>query len=113
MDTRNYRVLAALRRMDVAHGCTASEAASAREAIKRIEARVAQGEARTRVTREEIRRRGWEFRTCGKKACHCMRGGAAHGPYRYEKRRTGKKVSSIYMTARGLEKAAARESRVR
>jgi len=38
----------------------------------------------------------WEYRTCGKR-CSTCRGGPAHGPYKYAKRRTGAKVVSVYL----------------
>lgn len=40
---------------------------------------------------------GWEYRQCYKAKCHCMRGGAWHGPYRYAKRWRQGKVSSVYL----------------
>jgi len=43
---------------------------------------------------------GWEYRRCWKRRCWCMRAGQerkGHGPYRYGKRRRGRKVSSVYL----------------
>jgi hypothetical protein len=40
---------------------------------------------------------GYEYRQCYKDKCHCMRGGAWHGPYRYAKHWRSGKVSSEYL----------------
>ena len=40
---------------------------------------------------------GFEYRQCYKPKCHCMRGGAWHGPYRYAKHWRQGKVSSEYL----------------
>jgi hypothetical protein len=40
---------------------------------------------------------GFEYRQCYKAKCHCMRGGAWHGPYRYAKHWRQGKVSSEYL----------------
>lgn len=69
-----------------------------------------QGEAKDREARrereeaaefkrreEEARKRfDWEYRSCGKRNCHCMKEGTKHGPYKYRKVRKGKTVTSIY-----------------
>jgi hypothetical protein len=41
--------------------------------------------------------RGYEYRQCYKPNCKCMKGGAWHGPYRYDKRRNGQQVHSEYV----------------
>jgi hypothetical protein len=43
-----------------------------------------------RAVRLHLKQAGWQFRTCGKPRCRCMRGGAPHGPYRYAYRKTDK-----------------------
>ena len=102
----------ALRNMTVDRGCTAHEAATAAR-IAAVLARQyglveeqpqapARDEFDVRFARAEARAAytyAWEYRTCGKRRCRCMRGGSPHGPYKYSKRRRGKKVVSIY---RGL-----------
>lgn len=40
---------------------------------------------------------GFEYRQCYKPKCHCMKGGAWHGPYRYHKKRKSAKVYSEYL----------------
>jgi len=40
---------------------------------------------------------GYEYKQCHKPTCHCMNGGAWHGPYRYRKVRRGAVVSSEYV----------------
>jgi len=40
---------------------------------------------------------GYEYKQCHKPTCHCMKGGAWHGPYRYRKVRRGAIVSSEYL----------------
>jgi len=104
------RRIAALLKMTVARGCTPAEAATAR----RLAETLAQKHGFTIRTRESASERpdfearyqraegraaarfNWEFRTCGKKSCRCMNGGAKHGPYKYSKQRVGKTVRSIY-----------------
>jgi len=56
-----------------------------------FEERFARAEATAAV------RFAWEYRRCGKSNCHCSRAGSdRHGPYKYGKRREGRKVRSIY-----------------
>ncbi len=101
----------ALLRMTVDRGCTEHEArtaarlaaalegrygfapdAATREYRAGFEARYARAEARAAV------RFKWEYRRCGKARCHCARASSpAHGPYKYGKRREGRKVRSIYI----------------
>ena len=99
----------ALRNMTVARGCTKPEA----DVAKRLADALAKkfGFADTPISNswrpdfdirwERTERRAaikfrWEYRTCGKSACHCMRGYGKHGPYKYGKVRIGNKVNSIY-----------------
>lgn len=100
----------ALLNMTVARGCTPHEAEVAARLAKALASKW--GFADTPVTdrwredfdaryeRAEARaamRYRWEYRTCGKARCRCMRGGAKHGPYKYGKVRSGRKVSSVYL----------------
>jgi len=48
---------------------------------------------------------GYEYKQCHKPTCRCMRGGAWHGPYRYHKRRDGKRVHSDYVGRQQSEQA--------
>lgn len=99
----------ALQRMTVECGCSPHEAATAVRLAdvlakkygltddvarapwrKDFDARFSGAQAKA------AHRYGWEFRTCGKARCHCMRGGAPHGPYKYRKERRGETVNSIY-----------------
>jgi hypothetical protein len=122
-----------LSRRTVARGSSPSTAAAAIAELRRIRARPgltkhatpAQlawfdqmialstrelGEAlKDRAARLHLKQAGWQFRTCGKPRCRCMRGGAPHGPYRYAYRKTdkarepGKKkriYSSVYQGTR-------------
>jgi len=79
--------------MTVARGCTPHEAQAARVIADRLAV------TWHFVVSEQPRPRGarwrWEYRRCGKPRCHC-RSGALHGPYKYEKRRRGRVVSSVY-----------------
>jgi hypothetical protein len=94
----------ALKLMTQSNGCTAAEAASAAAAAARLLGRNPALERPDLVRRvfrgfqEDILRAGakWEYRKCGKVTCHCSKGGRGHGPYLYEKRRDGEKVSSVY-----------------
>ncbi len=101
----------ALCRMTIDRGCTPHEAATA----ARLAAALAQRfgftrepsettwrpdfEARwTRAEARAVVRFSWEYRRCGKPRCHCAGvGGTKHGPYRYGKKREGRKVRSIYV----------------
>lgn len=40
--------------------------------------------------------KGYKWMRCGKNNCHCMKGGAWHGPYRYRSERQGDFVRSFY-----------------
>jgi hypothetical protein len=40
---------------------------------------------------------GYEYKQCHKPTCHCMKGGAWHGPYFYRKVRRGAIVTSEYV----------------
>jgi hypothetical protein len=51
----------------------------------------------SRAEAHAARRWHWEYRTCGKRRCRCMRAGLKHGPYRYAKQRKGRQVKSIYL----------------
>src|SRR5271156_4850291 len=65
---------------------------------KEREAKRERDEAADYARREEEARIrfGWEYRSCGKPNCHCMKEGTKHGPYKYRKVRKGKTVTSIY-----------------
>jgi len=96
--------------MTVANGCTTHEAETAarlaaalagrygfeqphvaRDWRPDFEQRFAHAEATAAV------RFAWEYRRCGKANCHCSRAGSdRHGPYKYGKRREGRKVRSLY-----------------
>lgn len=111
MDTRTARSKwEALQRMTVERGCSIHEAATAKRLADALAKKYGFADTPpterwrpdfdTRYARAEKKaaaRAGWEYRTCGKDRCRCMRGGAPHGPYRYAKRREGKTVRSIYM----------------
>lgn len=90
-----HRKYATLLRMTTARGCTRAEA----ETAARLAARLAKTWAFTpsyeRAEAGAARRWRWEYRRCGKRRCHCVRG-RGHGPYKYEKRREGQKVRSVY-----------------
>lgn len=67
------------------------------EAREREADRQRREEAEFARREEEARKRfGWEYRSCGKRNCHCMKEGTKHGPYKYRKVRKGKTVTSIY-----------------
>lgn len=104
------RKIEALLRMTVERGCTKGEAATARRMAESLAAKWGftirprtSGEKKPdyderfrEAEKKAAARWGWEYRSCGKKSCHCMRDGSKHGPYKYRKRRDGKKISSIY-----------------
>jgi|SRR5579864_767014 len=100
----------ALCNMTVASGCTVHEAEVAARLAKALaskwgfadtpvsdrwrddfDARYERAEARAAM------RYAWEYRTCGKARCRCMRIGDKHGPYKYGKVRRGNHVYSIYL----------------
>lgn len=103
-----YRRWQSLGRMTTARGCTAAEAATARRLAASLAARWGFGgaaptpprreyEARyERAERHAARHFLWEYRSCGKR-CSTCRNGAAHGPYKYAKVRTGRTVRSVYL----------------
>lgn len=91
--------------MTMERGATPGEAAGAIEAMRRILSRLKVARERDWLldiikrqsndlaaaieqhkAAQHLRKKGWEFRKCGKRGCHCMKGGQPHGPYRYEKR---------------------------
>src|SRR5260370_20953026 len=74
-----------------------SDAAPGAPAREEFDARFRRAEARAAYTY------AWEYRTCGKPRCRCMRVGYRHGPYKYSKRREGKKVVSIYRGFQGRD----------
>ncbi len=98
----------ALANMTIARGCTVGEAAAAIAALRRailklepgsrgarfIWAKIAENQTaltlaiQSQKVEQHKAKRGWQFRKCGKRTCHCMTGGALHGPYRYGRRRT-------------------------
>jgi len=92
----------ALLRMTAKRGCTDAEAATAREIARRIakmwDLDSCATESVAQDERQAARRWGWEYRHCGRKNCWCFGKPIreAHGPYRYEKRREGRRVRSIY-----------------
>src|SRR5258708_6980072 len=99
----------ALLRMTVDRGCTTHEAATAARIAAALAARFGFGDTQPkshhrpewddRFARAEKRaaiKWRWEYRRCGKGNCHCARGGR-HGPYKYGKKRKGRKVVSIYV----------------
>ena len=96
--------------MTVDRGCTVPEAHTAKRLASVLAAKWGFGDADLRPFRDDFYARyaaaekraagrfAWEYRRCGKRACHCMRtAGPGHGPYKYGKRRDGKTVRSIYM----------------
>lgn len=99
----------ALLNLTVQRGATMHEAAVAAKLAKALAAKFGFGNTDKRDFREDFasrfaraeqraaRRWAWEYRTCGKGRCHCMRGDGKHGPYKYGKKRTGRKVVSIYV----------------
>jgi hypothetical protein len=112
MDKRQaaYRKWKALLNLTVERGCTMHEADTAKRLADLMAknygfAREAEPEAfrpdfDARWKRAEQRaamRWRWEYRSCGKAACHCMRELTKHGPYKYGKVRKGRKVSSVYL----------------
>lgn len=105
-----HRKWEALKRVTVERGATKHEAATASRLAVALAAKYGFGVDRregkwredfdTRFHRAEHRaakRWAWEYRRCGKARCGCMRGGGPHGPYKYSKKRKGKKVVSIYV----------------
>ena len=100
-----------LTRMTMARGCTSHEAETARRLAAALAARWGFDDSRAarewrqdfdaRFARAEARaaiRFNWEYRRCGKKRCRCAASLATrHGPYKYGKKRTGRKVSSVYV----------------
>jgi hypothetical protein len=68
-----------------------------REAKERERRREREEQAEyARREQDAAKRFGWEYRSCGKPKCHCMKEGTKHGPYKYRKVRVGKTVKSIY-----------------
>lgn len=104
------RRIESLLRMTVARGCTEPEAATARRLADVLAAKYGFkinrpasaprpnfDERFERAERKAAARFKWEYRRCGKGNCHCARAATPpHGPYRYGKKRTGRKVSSVY-----------------
>ena len=96
--------------MTVERGCTPHEAATAAKLARALGQKWGFVEPRPRAEyrpdfddrfkRAESRaaaRWSWEYRRCGKKRCHCARAASpSHGPYKYGKRRDGRKVVSVY-----------------
>lgn len=98
-----------LTRMTTANGCSSHEAATAKRLAATLAAKFGfdskphhsqyRDDFSSRFARAEKRaaiRWNWEYRRCGKRNCHCAKGGR-HGPYKYSKRREGKKVVSVYI----------------
>lgn len=99
----------ALGNMTVARGCTEPEAATAARLRRMIDEEW--NFSSEQVRRGPIPNKGeaerwywanvmvwnWEHRKCGKKNCWCAGAARGHGPYKYAKRRVGKKVASIYL----------------
>src|SRR5512145_1723890 len=103
-----YRKWQQLRTMTTARGCTPAEASTAAKLAASLAAKwgfatpatpktpsVEYQQRYQRAEQRAGRRCGWEYRTCGKPRCRCARG-FRHGPYKYEKRRVGATVRSIY-----------------
>jgi len=100
----------ALCNMTVARGCTVHEAEVAARLAKALAAKFGfadapaadhwRGDFDSRYERAEARAAmhfKWEYRSCGKARCHCMKFGTKHGPYKYGKVRRGKHVASVYL----------------
>lgn len=100
----------ALCNMTVARGCTVHEAAVAKRLADALAKKFGFADTPAsdsfrpdfdkRYERAEARaatKFRWEYRTCGKMRCHCMKHGTKHGPYKYGKVRHGAKVSSVYL----------------
>jgi len=104
-----YSMWRSLKNMTVARGCTEPEAATAAKMRDRLdqawgfsggEQVPPQPEVVNQFWSDLGKAAGnwkWEFRRCGKRNCHCMKGGHPHGPYRYAKQRHGRRVNSIYL----------------
>jgi len=111
MDAQQARVRwQALLRMTVERGCTIHEAATAKRMADVLAKKFSFVHADTetkwrpdfdaryeRAERKAAMRYVWEYRTCGKVRCRCMRGGRPHGPYKYGKRRVNGTPHSIYI----------------
>jgi hypothetical protein len=105
---RKWRSLTA---MVVERGCSVHEAATAARLASVLARKWGFGDSPgraherpdfdVRYTRAEQRaavRFAWEYRRCGKQNCHCAgRGTFRHGPYKYGKKREGRKVRSVYL----------------
>lgn len=97
--------------MTTARGCTVHEADTAHRLAAALAARFGFGNVppathwrpdfEQRFERAEQRAAGrfaWEYRRCGKSRCWCARARRkTHGPYRYGKKRIGRKVVSLYI----------------
>jgi hypothetical protein len=106
-----HRKWHALGRMTIEHGCTPAEEWTARRLRARLAAKWGferEPARRTnrldrdvanfyRAERAAARRWRWEYRSCGKPRCRCMRRGQRHGPYKYAKQRDGATVRSVYL----------------
>lgn len=100
-----------LRRMTTARGCTSHESATAIRLAAALAKRWGfdmppsatefRPDFESRFKRAEqhaAMRFRWEYRRCGKPRCRCAGAqGDRHGPYRYGKKREGRKVRSVYI----------------
>ena len=105
------RKIESLLRMKVSRGATPAEEATARRLAEALASKFGfsirplrtewRPDFDQRFARAEKRagmRFNWEYRRCWKPRCHCMRtSGQGHGPYRYGKKRSGRRVHSIYL----------------
>lgn len=100
----------ALRNMTEARGCSPNEAAIAKRLADALQKKFGLDDAPVsdsfrpdfdlrweRAEQKAAMRYAWEYRSCGKRRCHCMRYGTKHGPYKYGKVRRGNSVNSIYL----------------
>src|ERR1700730_8311134 len=100
----------ALRNMTEARGCNPNEAAIAKRLADALQKKCGLEDAPVsdsfrpdfdarweRAAAKAAMRWNWEYRTCGKARCRCMRGGSPHGPYKYGKVRRGATVCSVYL----------------
>jgi hypothetical protein len=106
-----HRKYKSLLNMTEARGCTSHEATTARRLAAALAQKWGFADPNTgrswrpdfdsrfaRAEQHAAARWKWEYRRCGKKRCWCARAAAkTHGPYKYGKRREGRKVRSIYM----------------
>jgi hypothetical protein len=104
-----FRKYKALLNMTEARGCSEAEASSAAALAKQLAGKwnfahepAPDAAAWTdRVWQPKYEKASqtfhWEYRKCGKPACWCRHAKYSHGPYRYHKKRIGKKVVSVYL----------------